>query len=151
MNGFVVREGERVGIAARANERLVDIVKKVERGELKQKFLRVVNRRPIAILDPVGVEKAKQKTVATMPPAMTEHGTALLPRTEQSPDVMTTIASSLALMQGKELVKMFLTLDEAADLTGLTRTFLERLIHEGKLPAIRDRFVKVRRTDLLRL
>src|SRR6266513_1831556 len=36
LNGFVVREGERVGLAARANERLVDLVKKVERGELKQ-------------------------------------------------------------------------------------------------------------------
>jgi len=29
-------EGEKVGIRAAANERLVDIVKKVERGELKQ-------------------------------------------------------------------------------------------------------------------
>ncbi len=36
LNGFVVREGEQVGIQARANGRLVDIVKKVERGELKQ-------------------------------------------------------------------------------------------------------------------
>jgi hypothetical protein len=36
LNGFVVREGEQVGIQARANERLVEIVKKVERGELRQ-------------------------------------------------------------------------------------------------------------------
>jgi 2-dehydropantoate 2-reductase len=36
LNGFVVREGEKVGLAARANERLVEIVKKVERGELPQ-------------------------------------------------------------------------------------------------------------------
>ncbi len=36
LNGFVVREGTRAGIQARANERLVDIVKKVEKGELKQ-------------------------------------------------------------------------------------------------------------------
>jgi 2-dehydropantoate 2-reductase len=36
LNGFVVREGEQVGIQARASERLVDIVKKVERGKLKQ-------------------------------------------------------------------------------------------------------------------
>jgi 2-dehydropantoate 2-reductase len=36
LNGFVVREGEKVGLQARANERLVDLVKKVERGELKQ-------------------------------------------------------------------------------------------------------------------
>src|SRR5689334_24161589 len=36
LNGFVVREGEQAGIQARTNERLVDIVKRVERGELKQ-------------------------------------------------------------------------------------------------------------------
>jgi hypothetical protein len=36
LNGFVVREGAEVGILARANERLVDIVKRVERGELQQ-------------------------------------------------------------------------------------------------------------------
>jgi hypothetical protein len=34
LNGFVVREGEEVGIQAHANERLVDIDKRVERGEL---------------------------------------------------------------------------------------------------------------------
>jgi 2-dehydropantoate 2-reductase len=36
LNGLVVREGARAGIAARANEKLVEIVKAVERGELKQ-------------------------------------------------------------------------------------------------------------------
>jgi 2-dehydropantoate 2-reductase len=35
LNGFVVREGEKVGIAARANGALTDVVKRVERGELK--------------------------------------------------------------------------------------------------------------------
>jgi 2-dehydropantoate 2-reductase len=35
-NGFVGREDEQVGIQTRVNERLVDIVKRVERGELKQ-------------------------------------------------------------------------------------------------------------------
>ena len=35
LNGYVVREGEKVGIAARANQRLVDLVTKVERGELR--------------------------------------------------------------------------------------------------------------------
>jgi 2-dehydropantoate 2-reductase len=35
LNGFVVREGAKVGLAARANERLVELVTKVERGELR--------------------------------------------------------------------------------------------------------------------
>jgi 2-dehydropantoate 2-reductase len=35
LNGFVVREGEKVGLACGANAALTDIVKRVERGELK--------------------------------------------------------------------------------------------------------------------
>jgi 2-dehydropantoate 2-reductase len=35
LNGFVVREGEKVGLPCRANAVLTDLVKKVERGELK--------------------------------------------------------------------------------------------------------------------
>jgi 2-dehydropantoate 2-reductase len=45
LNGFVVREGEQVGIQAPANERLVDIVKKVERGELKQDLRHITELR----------------------------------------------------------------------------------------------------------
>jgi 2-dehydropantoate 2-reductase len=35
LNGYIVGEGAKIGIAARANEQLVDLVKRVERGELK--------------------------------------------------------------------------------------------------------------------
>ncbi len=35
LNGYIVREGEKIGIACRANAVLTDIVKRVERGELK--------------------------------------------------------------------------------------------------------------------
>ena len=35
LNGFVVREGEKVGLPCRANAVLTDIVKRVEKGELK--------------------------------------------------------------------------------------------------------------------
>jgi 2-dehydropantoate 2-reductase len=35
LNGFVVREGEKLGLACNANAALTDIVKRVERGELK--------------------------------------------------------------------------------------------------------------------
>jgi 2-dehydropantoate 2-reductase len=34
LNGYVVREGERLGQPCRANAALTDIVKRVERGEL---------------------------------------------------------------------------------------------------------------------
>jgi 2-dehydropantoate 2-reductase len=35
LNGFVVREGEKVSLPCGANAALTDIVKRVERGELK--------------------------------------------------------------------------------------------------------------------
>src|SRR6202451_2126136 len=35
LNGLVVREGEKVGVNCRANAGLVDIVKRVEKGDLK--------------------------------------------------------------------------------------------------------------------
>jgi 2-dehydropantoate 2-reductase len=34
LNGFVVREGEKLGISCAANAALTDLVKRVERGEL---------------------------------------------------------------------------------------------------------------------
>jgi 2-dehydropantoate 2-reductase len=45
LNGFVVREGEKVGIPARANAALVDIVKRVERGDLKPDPKHIVDLR----------------------------------------------------------------------------------------------------------
>ena len=45
----------------------------------------------------------------------------------------------------------FLTLEQAANYTGLTRAFLERAIEEEQLPAVRDRAWKVRREDLDKL
>jgi len=35
LNGFVVREGEKLGLSCRANAVLTDLVKRVEKGELK--------------------------------------------------------------------------------------------------------------------
>jgi 2-dehydropantoate 2-reductase len=35
LNGFVVREGGKIGLPCAANAALTDIVKRVERGELK--------------------------------------------------------------------------------------------------------------------
>lgn len=35
LNGYIVRQGEKIGLACRANAALTDIVKRVERGELK--------------------------------------------------------------------------------------------------------------------
>lgn len=53
-----------------------------------------------------------------------------------------------ALLGEQKPPPQFLTLKEAAEHTGLSVTFLRRLIKAGKLPALRDRCYKVRRYDL---
>ena len=45
LNGFVVREGEKLGLQARANAALVDLVKKVERGDLKADPQHIIDLR----------------------------------------------------------------------------------------------------------
>lgn len=46
---------------------------------------------------------------------------------------------------------LWISLPEAAEYTGLSVPYLKRLIASRKLPATRDRSLKVRRTDLDRL
>ena len=45
LNGFIARKGEEVGIATPANAALTDIVKRVERGELKADPAHIKNLR----------------------------------------------------------------------------------------------------------
>jgi 2-dehydropantoate 2-reductase len=45
LNGYVVREGERIGKACPANAVLTDLVKRVERGELKADPSNIVDLR----------------------------------------------------------------------------------------------------------
>lgn len=43
---------------------------------------------------------------------------------------------------------LYLPIDEAARIAGVTRSFMEREIEQGRLPAIRDVGLKVHRADL---
>jgi hypothetical protein len=43
---------------------------------------------------------------------------------------------------------LYIPIDQAATLAGVSRTFMEREITEGRLPAIRDVSLKVHRDDL---
>lgn len=43
---------------------------------------------------------------------------------------------------------LYITLDQAAQMTGVSRSFLEREIAAGRLPAIRDVSLKIHRADL---
>jgi len=56
-----------------------------------------------------------------------------------------------ALSESQKVETVFLTLAEAAALTGLTETRLRRQCQQGTLPAVKDRGWKIRRTDLVNL
>jgi 2-dehydropantoate 2-reductase len=45
LNGFVARQGEKIGIATPANAALTDIVKRVERGEIAPDKRHIVDLR----------------------------------------------------------------------------------------------------------
>jgi hypothetical protein len=54
LNGLVVREGEKVGLTCRANDVLTDIVKHVERGELKRSQQPSSSRKKVLQQSPAG-------------------------------------------------------------------------------------------------
>jgi excisionase family DNA binding protein len=60
-------------------------------------------------------------------------------------------AAARVMSETSETSALFLTLDEASAFTGLTPTFLTKMIKRGTLPAIKDRTWKIRRKDLEQL
>ena len=56
--------------------------------------------------------------------------------------------STPALQPAEKSLAVWVTLDQAAEYLGLSRTFLERLVKDRKLRAVKDRSIKVRKADL---
>jgi excisionase family DNA binding protein len=136
-----------IGISERSVERLV------QSGKIRQRYLRVAQRRPIAILSPDDVETIRQETIAKIPPPLVEtegDSKALATRPTKGTDINALMAA-LTATQARQEPKLFLTLREAATYSGLTVAYLRRLVDNGKLDAIKDRGTKVRRTDLQKL
>lgn len=139
-----------VGVSERSIERLV------ADGKIHQRYLRVANRRPIAVLNPADIEKVKEETLAKIPPPVVEqngngHSHALVPRAKGSGDLAAMLLSTLQGKTDEKPARRFITLAEASQYVGLTQAYLRRLIDEGKLEAVRDVHIKVRRGDLDKL
>jgi hypothetical protein len=60
------------------------------------------------------------------------------------------LAGLVAAMGQQQPNKLFLNLEEASALSGLSQAFLRRLIRDGKLAAVRDVSLKVSRANLER-
>jgi excisionase family DNA binding protein len=110
-------------------------------------------RRPEAVPFVVRVAPAGnghgngQSTLEAVERERGDAGQALLAMLSGFAAALRTVAASTS-ETSETSQKSFLTVPEAAALTGLTETFLRRMIARGTLVAIKDRGWKVRRKDL---
>lgn len=133
---------EQTGHSLRTLERLIQSKK------IRQAYRKVPGRRPLTVLHPEDVKELKKDTLPAQPfsPQIT---TSTLPaRILNGPtlELLTALNSRVAIKD-----KFFLSLKEAAELSGLSKAYLQKQITEKKLEALRDRGWKIRRSDLEKL
>lgn len=134
---------QRLGISERTLDRLITD------GKIAQGQRRIPGRRPLPVVNPGDIERLEAETVkpVVMNDASGSGSKALATRANALP-----MLAGLAQMLGQQQPnRLFLTLDEASAFSGLSRSFLRRLIRDGKLAAVRDVSLKVSRANLERL
>lgn len=106
-----------------------------------------VGLKPEAVYRPEDVER-----LSSSKPHVMAESSALVPRAGVVPvsEILAMIkaADQRPSEQSPRPPALYLTLPEASAYTGLTMGFLRRLIAAGKLQAIQDVFLKVRRSEL---
>jgi predicted DNA-binding transcriptional regulator AlpA len=115
------------GLSLKTIERLVTA------GKIRMAYRRVPGRRPLAVLNPVDLE-----TLAPQPAQP-----VTLP--VKPVDVLSMLLQASSRVSLKD--KLFLTVKEASELSGLSQAFLRRQIEAGSLPALRDVALKIKCED----
>jgi excisionase family DNA binding protein len=138
------------GISERTLER------KIQAGELRREFRNVPERKPIAILHPEDVKKLTDKTLTPIPMKKAANGAkangvnngGMVPHTGK-PDLAALLA---ALSPSRPTVKdrLYLTIPEASDYSGLPQSFLRAKVHTKALPALKAGGWRIKRSDLER-
>jgi hypothetical protein len=82
--------------------------------------------------------------------ASDDANTATLANSEESPDMgwLIDAAKALSVSRPYPIPRLYLTLEEASEFSGLSLEYLEQLVQEYKLTAVYDGGWKIRRTDL---
>src|SRR5262249_36577709 len=120
---------EQLGYSYRTLER------KIIKLKLRTAQRDVPGRHPIVVIHPADFERLKSQVIpATPAPVGGENGNELEPRPALPPALREFAASLLGTLPYPPR-KLFLTLREAADYSGLPQTELERLIETGELKA----------------
>lgn len=133
---------EALGISERTLERLI------QQKRIRRAYRRVSGRKPLAVLHPDDVAALKADTVpVSSAPPIEPRTTDVALRATPQPDLAALLAgfntTSVPLHR-----KIYLTIAEAAALSGLPKAYLKRQIRAGVLPAVRVPSWRIRREDL---
>jgi excisionase family DNA binding protein len=119
------------------------IERKIQAGDIRQEFKHIPGRKPISILHPEDVAKLKEHTLVPIPLVG-----APRPSTPQ-PDMSSFISLLSAVpARTRNSEKLYLRLDEAAEYSGLSKTYLRRQIASGVIHAFKDGGWRIKRADL---
>ncbi len=135
-----------LGITERQVERLAK-EQKIRRG-----YQRVPGRRPLPVFHPTDIEELRQETLPPIPDNGKSKKSATLPVPLNRSTA--NILAALGMVNGARVAlkdKFYLTMREAAELSGLPKNYLPRLVKEGSLPALRAGGYRIRRSDLEQL
>lgn len=150
---------EALGISTKWVEKLA------KEGRLQQALWRP-NRRghPCVVYHPEDVERERLRRAGDPAPFVVAgdevplppngNGHALVPAAAPVEDVLRSLIAAVVRAASESSAnsqKLFLTLTEAAQVSGLPRSYLRRLIRDGELEATPTRPQRVRRRDLEKL
>jgi excisionase family DNA binding protein len=123
------------------------IQRKIEAGEIHKAYRNVPGRKPLPVLDPQDAAKLSQQTLKPIPvpkDIIRKQETSIAPRND-----IAALAQFLAPLAVIGLDrKDYLSLKEAAVVSGLPRAYLKRKVKEGVLPAVKLPAWRIRREDL---
>src|SRR5262249_36763970 len=127
------------GLTERTLERMV------KRGELRRDYRNIPGRKPLPVFHPEDVEQLTTKTLTPIP--MKRNGIPkfrqLVPTLRQLPMASASVAVSLSLNE-----KFYLTLKEAAFLSGLPLSYLRKKVQSQEIAAVKLAGWRIHRDEL---
>ena len=132
------------------------ISRMAEQGKIQRVLRRVPGRKPMPVFNPSDIEAQASETVNIQPFPVPRHveKKALAPqaRSRESAMLMQLLMDRAATtLNTSPRHKVFLTLKEAADYSGMPRAWLLQKIRKEELPAIKAGGWRIRRADIEQL
>ena len=131
------------------------IARLAEQKKIQRVLRRIPGRKPMPVFNPADIETIRKKTVEIepFPVAKQVEDLALAPQARQREAglLMRLLLDRASPAVTSPRHKLFLTLREAADYSGMPRAWLIQKIKAGELAAIKARGWRIRRADLEQL